>query len=31
MYKNGLYPSYDLGRLLGNDMENAQKALRMKY
>jgi len=31
MYKQGLYPSYDLGRLLGHDIENAQKALKMKY
>lgn len=31
MYRHGLYPSYDLGRLLGLDIENAQKALRMKY
>jgi spore coat protein F len=31
MYKHGLYPSYDLGRLLGLDIENAQKALKMKY
>nr|WP_263324838.1 spore coat protein [Neobacillus sp. Marseille-Q6967] len=31
MYKNGLYPSYDLGRLLGHDIEMAQKALRMKF
>lgn len=31
MHKNGLYPSYDLGRLLGLDIENAQKALKMKY
>jgi spore coat protein F len=31
MYKNELYPSYDLGRLMGLDSENAQKALKMKY
>ncbi|MEH7179442.1 spore coat protein [Neobacillus vireti] len=31
MHKHGLYPSYDLGRLLGHDFENAQKALKMKY
>jgi spore coat protein F len=31
MYRHGLYPSYDLGRLLGHDIENAQKALKMKY
>ncbi|MDF2857098.1 MAG: spore coat protein [Neobacillus sp.] len=31
MHKNGLYPSYDLGLLLGHDIENAQKALKMKY
>ncbi|WHY76903.1 spore coat protein [Neobacillus sp. WH10] len=31
MYKHGYYPSYDLGHLLGHDIENAQKALRMKY
>ncbi|WP_066065441.1 spore coat protein [Neobacillus soli] len=30
MHKHGYYPSYDLGLLLGHDIENAQKALRMK-
>lgn len=31
MHKHGYYPSYDLGRLLGHDIENAQKALRMRF
>ncbi|WP_042354021.1 spore coat protein [Bacillus rubiinfantis] len=31
MYKHGYYPAYDLGKLLGHDVENAQKALRMRY
>ena len=31
MHKHGYYPSYDLGLLLGHDMENAQKALKMKF
>jgi spore coat protein F len=31
MYKHGYYPAYDLGHLLGHDIENAQKALRMKF
>ena len=30
MHKHGYYPAYDLGHLLGHDIENAQKALRMK-
>lgn len=30
MHKHGYYPAYDLGLLLGHDIENAQKALRMK-
>jgi len=29
MHKHGYYPAYDLGQLLGHDVENAQKALRM--
>lgn len=31
MNKHGYYPSYDLGLLLGHDIENAQKALRMSF
>ncbi|MFL6554803.1 MAG: spore coat protein [Bacillus sp. (in: firmicutes)] len=31
MHKHGYYPSYDLGQLLGHDVENAQKALRMGF
>lgn len=31
MHQHGYYPSYDLGLLLGHDIENAQKALRMKF
>ncbi|MFZ7943827.1 spore coat protein [Neobacillus sp. 19] len=31
MHKHGYYPAYDLGLLLGHDIENAQKALRMKF
>ncbi|MFK9090218.1 spore coat protein [Bacillus salipaludis] len=30
MHKHGYYPAYDLGLLLGHDIENAQKALQMK-
>jgi spore coat protein F len=31
MYKRGLYPSYDLGQLLQNDLQLAQKALSLDY
>ncbi|WP_085991526.1 spore coat protein [Oceanobacillus senegalensis] len=31
MYKKGLYPSYDLEKLLQNDMSLAKKALNMDY
>lgn len=31
MYSKGMYPSYDLERLLKNDLQNAQKALSMRY
>lgn len=31
MYKHGLYPAYDLEKLLENDMKNAKKALSMTY
>jgi len=31
MHKHGYYPSYDLGLLLGHDIENAQKALKMRF
>lgn len=31
MYKRGLYPAYDLERLLQNDIRNANQALRMRY
>jgi spore coat protein F len=31
MYKQGLYPSYDMGQLLTNDLTLAQKALSMNY
>jgi spore coat protein F len=31
MHKHGYYPAYDLGLLLGHDIENAQKALRMRF
>lgn len=31
MLKHGYYPSYDLGHLLGKDIENAHKALKMDY
>ncbi|WNS73825.1 spore coat protein [Bacillus sp. DTU_2020_1000418_1_SI_GHA_SEK_038] len=31
MYRKGYYPSYDFGQLLQNDLNNAQKALNMKY
>ncbi|WP_312473450.1 spore coat protein [Neobacillus sp.] len=30
MHKHGYYPAYDLGLLLGHDIENAQMALKMK-
>ena len=30
MYQHGLYPAYDLEKLLNNDMTNATKALNMK-
>lgn len=30
MYKKGLYPSYNLERLLQNDIKNANNALRMR-
>ncbi|MCM3763419.1 spore coat protein [Neobacillus niacini] len=30
MLKHSYYPSYDIGALLGHDMELAQKALRMR-
>lgn len=30
MHKHGLYPSHDLGVLLGHDIDNAKKALQMK-
>lgn len=30
MHKHGYYPAYDLGHLLGHDVEIAQKALKMK-
>ena len=30
MYQRGLYPAYDLEKLLKNDMDNATKALNMK-
>ena len=30
MYQHGLYPAYDLEKLLNNDMDNATKALNMK-
>jgi spore coat protein F len=29
MLKHGYYPAYDLGALLGHDIENANKALKM--
>lgn len=31
MHKHNYYPAYDLGKLLGHDIENANKALRMRY
>jgi len=31
MYQNRLYPAYDLGELVQNDLNNANKALNMKY
>lgn len=31
MYKIGLYPAYNLEKLLKNDVENATKALDMSY
>jgi spore coat protein F len=31
MHKHGYYPAYDLGQLLGHDVEMAQKALNMKF
>lgn len=31
MYEKGLYPAYDLNKLLKNDVNNAQKALEMDY
>lgn len=31
MYKHGYYPAYDLGQLLGHDIETAQKALKMRF
>lgn len=31
MYERGLYPSYDLRKLLENDMKMANKALKMHY
>jgi len=31
MHKHGYYPAYDLGLLLGHDIENAQKALKMRF
>jgi spore coat protein F len=31
MHKHGYYPAYDLGQLLGHDIENAQKALKMGF
>ena len=31
MHKHGYYPAYDLGRLLGHDIENAHKALKMRH
>ncbi|MDY0396929.1 spore coat protein [Virgibacillus halophilus] len=30
MYQNGLYPAYDLHKLLEHDMKNAQQALEMR-
>ncbi|MEC5423803.1 spore coat protein [Virgibacillus sp. C22-A2] len=31
MYEKGLYPAYNLDKLLKGDMENARKALEMRY
>ncbi|WP_160722695.1 spore coat protein [Bacillus sp. USDA818B3_A] len=31
MHKHGYYPAYDLALLLGHDIENAQKALKMRF
>lgn len=31
MLQHGYYPSYDLGQLLQNDLNNVQKAVNMKY
>ncbi|SES67088.1 spore coat protein F [Oceanobacillus limi] len=31
MYQNGLYPAYDMKKLLENDMNLANKALKMDY
>jgi spore coat protein F len=31
MYERGLYPSYDLPKLLTNDINNARKAISMEY
>lgn len=31
MHKHGYYPAYDLGLLLGHDIETAQKALKMGF
>lgn len=31
MYENGLYPAYNLEKLLTNDVRNAKKALDMSY
>lgn len=31
MYSKGYYPSYDLARLLRNDLRNAERALSMRY
>lgn len=31
MYKRGLYPAYNLEKLLQNDVKNANKALKMRY
>ena len=31
MYKKGLYPAYDLPKLLSNDFKNAQKAISLEF
>lgn len=31
MYKRGLYPSYDLKKLINNDIKNAKRALSLDY